>query len=108
MTPAGARLDLLLRRAIDEFKNRKPSGGSIMPEIGGKKLAGNFREGMASLRKQLDDMHLEVASAITELQGEVAAGKEVAKQIRSEAADVRAAFGDVLGNAPPDNDGKGT
>lgn len=73
-----------------------------MPDVGGRKLAGEFGNMLAELRKTMDETKLEIAAAVTEVQSELATGKEVAKALRAEADDVRQAFGAVLGNNPPD------
>lgn len=73
-----------------------------MPEVGGGKLAGEFGGMMADVRRMIDETKLDIAAAVTELTTEVQAGKQVAKAIRAEAAQVRQAFGSVLGNAAPD------
>lgn len=72
-----------------------------MPEVGGKRLAGEFAGMLSDVRKAVDEIKLEVAGAVTELMTEIQAGKSVAKAIRAEADEVRQAFGTVLGNAPP-------
>jgi hypothetical protein len=72
-----------------------------MPEVGGKQLAANFGSMLGDLRKLVDEVKAEVGAAVTELADEVRSGKDVAKAIRAEAAEVRKTFGDVLGNRPP-------
>lgn len=72
-----------------------------MPEIGGKRLAGDFGAMLADVRKMVDEAKLGIAGAITELSTEIQSGKEVERAIRAEAAAVREAFGSVLGNNPP-------
>jgi|GEM_PF-3367039 hypothetical protein len=69
-----------------------------MPEIGGKSLAAQVRVGLAGLKKEIDDLKLDAAAALTELSTEVRNGKEGVKRIRAETAEVKAAFGEILGN----------
>lgn len=73
-----------------------------MPEAGGKKLAGEFGGMLADVRKMIDEAKIGIAGAITELVTEVKAGKQVERAIRDEAATVRKAFGEMLGNNPPE------
>lgn len=89
---ASKRLDGFLKQAKDE----------IMPEIGGKKLAGQFGDLLASLRKASEDAKTELAAAGAEFVTEVANVKKVTKTIRDETAEVRKAFGEILGNNPPE------
>jgi hypothetical protein len=89
-------------RRLDELL--KPEGKE-MPEIGGKKLAGEFGQMLSDLRKQMDEMKLSLAAAVTELTEEVKAGKQVEQAIRQEAAVVRETFGGVLGNAKSGENG---
>ena len=72
-----------------------------MPEVGGKRLAADFGAMLADLRRGLDEAKTGIAKAIGELTAEVQSGKEIEKAIRSEAAEVRKAFGEILGNSPP-------
>ena len=74
-----------------------------MPELGGKTLAGNVKAMLGDLRKKIDDAKINVASAVTELQSEIASADAVARQLRDEADAVREAFGEVLGNNPPED-----
>lgn len=69
-----------------------------MPEIGGKSLADQVRVGLAGLKKDIDALKLDAAAALTELSVEVRNGQEGVKRIRAETADVRNAFGEILGN----------
>lgn len=72
-----------------------------MPEVGGRKLAGEFGEMLAGVRKMVDETKLGIASAVTALTTELQGGKEIERQLLAEAAEVRKAFGEVLGNRPP-------
>lgn len=83
------------RRILDEVE------AAAMPEIGGKRLAGELGGMLADVRKMVDEAKLGLAGAVTELVTEIKSGKEVERAIRAEAAEVRKAFGEVLGNAPP-------
>jgi hypothetical protein len=76
-------------------------GATKMPELGGKKLAGEFGGLLAGVRKLVDEAKLGIAAAITELTSEIQSGKEVERAIRAEAQVVRDAFAEVLGNSPP-------
>lgn len=69
-----------------------------MPEVGGKSLAGEFRIGLAGLKKGVDELKLELAGAVSEFSSEIANGREVAKRIRAEASEVRQAVSEILGN----------
>lgn len=77
-----------------------------MPEAGGRRLAGEFKGLLGELRQLSAEVRTDIASAAAELMTELKAGKEVARQIREETAEVRAAFGEVLGNAPPADESK--
>jgi len=92
VTPAGEKLDRHLTRAIEEF------GDKHMPEIGGKSLAEQVKVGLGGLRQQLAELKLDASAALTELSTEVKNGNEGVKRIREEAAAVKAAFAEVLGN----------
>jgi hypothetical protein len=92
---ASRRLDDVLKEAIE------------MPEIGGKKLSGEFGEMLAGVRRMIDETKLDIAAAVSELTTEVRGGKQVAKALREEAAHVRSAFGAVLGNDPGAAEDKG-
>ncbi len=72
-----------------------------MPEVGGKSLAAEFAVMIADAKKEIEDTKTEVRTALTEFMNEARSAKEAAKQLRAEAADMRQAFGAVLGNAPP-------
>ena len=69
-----------------------------MPEIGGKSLANDVRIGLAGLKKKLEALRLDAAAAVNELATEITNGEEGVKHIRSETAEVRAAFAEILGN----------
>lgn len=72
-----------------------------MPEVGGKRLAADFSAMLADLRKGIETAKAGIAGAIAELTSELESGKEIEKAIRAETAEVRKAFGEVLGNNPP-------
>ena len=72
-----------------------------MPEVGGRRLAGEFGSMIADVRKLVDEAKLGLAAAVTEFATEIKAGKEVERALRAEARAVREAFGSVLGNNPP-------
>ena len=73
-----------------------------MPEVGGKKLAGDFSGMMADLRKSVDAAKETVHSAVVELKTEIESGAASAvKALRDEANEVRKGFGELLGNGPP-------
>lgn len=69
-----------------------------MPEIGGKSLAGQLTAGLAGLKKELDALKTDAAGAVMEFQDELRNGREGVKRLRSESAEVRKAFGEILGN----------
>lgn len=101
----GGLLDSYLVHAIDRSK---PAGytpqplydgaGNLMPEVGGKTLAHSLRTSLAGVRRVLDEAKLEVAGAVTEVTTEAKNMKEAAKRLRSEAADMRSASREILGN----------
>jgi len=99
VTPEGERLDRFLSGAIDELKTK-----GTMPEVGGKKLAGDFGSMLSDVRKMIDEAKLGLAGAVTELTTEIKTSKLVEKALREETAAVRKAFGEMLGNAPPSDD----
>jgi hypothetical protein len=98
VTPAGEKLDRMLSEAIAQFGGAKPREVAKMPEIGGKSLAAQVRLGLVDLKKQIDDLKLDSAAALTELATEIANGKEGVKRIRAETAEVKSAFAEILGN----------
>lgn len=89
-----------LDSAIAEFGKGR---GRVMPTLGGKSLAEDMRVSFASLRKAIDDLKVDAAAAVMELTSEITNGKEGVKAIRAEAAAVKAAFADILGNGAPDD-----
>jgi hypothetical protein len=89
MNAAGAELDRHLARSIKEF---------AVPEIGGKSLANDVRIGLAGLKKKLEALRLDAAAAVNELATEINNGEEGVKRIRSETAEVKVAFAEILGN----------
>lgn len=79
-----------------------------MPEIGGRRLAGSFKDLIAKAKTAVEQAHGELQSAIGEFSEQAEAAKQAAKQIRSEAAEMRASLGEVLGNEPPEEPGSGS
>ena len=74
-----------------------------MPELGGKRTAGAIREKFALARKILDEGLLQVDAAASELLSEAEKLPQVAKQMRGEAAEMREATNELLGNSPPND-----
>lgn len=64
-------------------------------------LGGSLRGILADVRRAVDETRLEIAGAAAELVEEVKTGKQVARALRQEAANVRAEYATVLGNGPP-------
>ena len=62
---------------------------------------------LAEVRKAVEETRLEIAGAASELVTEVRAGKQIARALRTEAANVRADYAKILGNAPPAEGEKG-
>lgn len=93
MTPAGEKLDRFLATVIAEQK------GQRMPELGGKKLAGEIGFSFASVRKALDEARFSLVGAVTELLAETKRIGETEKSVRSETASIKRMNDDVLGNA---------
>lgn len=73
-------------------------GDSKMSNIGGK-FAGRLSDVMTGIQKAMDDVHKDITDAAVELHTEVAKGKHAAKAIRAEAAKVRTAMTEIMGNA---------
>ncbi|MPZ41305.1 MAG: hypothetical protein GEU95_25315 [Rhizobiales bacterium] len=71
---------------------------SQMPELGGKALAGEVGVALMGIKQALETLRLDAAAAVTELQEEITTGKEGVKRIREEAAAVRNAFAEIIGN----------
>jgi hypothetical protein len=90
--PASQRLDRHLAKAIEEFGEKR------MPQIGGKALADEVKVGLTGLKKQLDELKLDAAAALTELSTEIKNGNEGVKRLREETAAVKNAFAEILGN----------
>ena len=59
-------------------------------------LVGGMR---AQVAKAMDEVRLDIAAATTELLTEIKDGAKVARAIRAEAMEVRAQWGEVIGNA---------
>jgi hypothetical protein len=72
-----------------------------MPEIGGKRLAGDLTSMLTDLRTQIDSAKQGVAAAVKEIKEELSVLGTVETVLRSEAAAIRASTGEVLGNNPP-------
>lgn len=96
---------LAASRRLDDFLAGAAKEGGAMPEVGGRKLAGAFTELLADVRKQIEELHVETAAAITEMVEEVRIAKDVPKMIRAETAEIRKAFEPLLGNKPPETPG---
>ncbi len=78
-------------------------GDRKMPEVGGRRLAGEFSSMMADVRKSIEESKQIVAAAVKELQQEVTEGaQDAAKALRNEAAEVRKGYAELLGNNPSD------
>ena len=76
-----------------------------MPEVGGKKLAGEFSSMMAEVRHAINESKQLVRDAAKELTAEVTIGaQDAAKALRAEAAEVRKGYAELLGNQPPGDD----
>lgn len=69
-------------------------------------LGGSLRGILADVRRAVDETRMEIAGAAAELVEEVKTGKQVARALRQEAANVRAEYATVLGNAPPAVEGE--
>lgn len=93
MTPAGEKLDRFLAETIGELK------GKAMPEIGGKKLAGEFSASFGGVRKALEEARLSIAGAVTELLAETSRISQTERVVRGETAALKKMNDDVLGNA---------
>lgn len=98
MTPAGARLDRFLTRAIAAVKGETESD---MPEVGATRLSGSIAALFDTVRKKMDEAQLTVVAAATELMAEVNGYDDVAKALRSERDAVRSHVNSLLGNNPP-------
>lgn len=70
-----------------------------MPEIGGKKLAGEFTASFGGVRKALEEARISIAGAVTELLAETRRIGETEKVVRGETAALKRMNDDVLGNA---------
>lgn len=73
-----------------------------MPEVGGKSLADAVKIGLSGLKKDIEALRLDASGALTELSSEVKNGTEAVKRIRAEAAAVKSAFAEILGNEGSD------
>ena len=76
-----------------------------MPEIGAKSIADELKLGFAGLRSDLDALRTELASAVGEVATEIKSGKDVARRLREEAAHLRQATRELLGNEGPEGTG---
>jgi hypothetical protein len=98
-------LDELLARPwgneMADESNLKLSG-----EVSGI-LGGSLKGVLADVRKAVDEVRLEIAGAASELVEEVKTGKQIARALRTEAANVRTEYATILGNAPPAEGEKG-
>lgn len=75
-----------------------------MAEVGGKGLAANLRMKLPELRKRADEARLRVAGAVDGFLAEVDNVEKAAKSLEDEAADMRNATSEILGNNPPVGD----
>jgi hypothetical protein len=82
-------LDRALARAKDD----------LMPEIGGKRMAGEIGGMLRNVRAMIDEAKLGITGAVTELMTEVSELKHVEMAIREETASVREMKTSILGNA---------
>lgn len=73
-----------------------------MPEVGGKKLAGDLRVTLPDLRKLADELRLRGAAAATAFKTEANNVAKAIKSIEDEAADMAKVANEILGNNPPD------
>lgn len=94
MTPEGEKFDRFLNEAIGELKSKD----GVMPEVGGKSIASEFRIGLLGIKKMAAELKLEVAGAVTEFITEAANIKEAASRMRGEAREMRAVAAEILGN----------
>ena len=92
-------LDELLARPLGE-KMADDGNLKLTGEVSGL-LGGSLKGVLADVRKAVDEVRLEIAGAASELVEEVKTGKQIARALRSEAANVRAEYATILGNAPP-------
>lgn len=80
-------------------------GTDDMPEIGGKRLGLNIKSALGGLRSDMATLNSEVEQAVKELRDVVAEAKAgVPQALRAEAAGVREAITELLGNSPPSVD----
>lgn len=70
---------------------------------GGKTLAGGLQMMLADIRKAAAETHEQIKQAADELKAEIQNGPLVVRALREEAAHVRASFGEMLGNNPPES-----
>jgi hypothetical protein len=76
--------------------------GRTMPEVGGKSLAGTFSSRLAGIKQRIVRAHDGVNSAMGEIETELDKMGTAEKVLRSEAADLRNATNEILGNSPPE------
>jgi len=72
--------------------------GAKMPSIGGHSLGEQMRASLAGLKQDLEVLRLDASAAVAELSTEVRNGQEGVKRIRAEAAAVKSAFAEIMGN----------
>ncbi len=94
-------LDELLGRPLGE--NMADENLKLTCEVSGV-LGGSLSGILSDVRKAVDDVRLDIAGAASELVEEVRAGKQIARALRTEAANVRAEYATILGNAPPEGE----
>lgn len=100
MTPEGAKFDKRLREIVAELRG----GRTIVADVGGKKFASEFSAMLGDLRKSVDGTKASIADAMSEVKSELGAFKDVERSLREEAAAIRQAAGEILGNNPPESD----
>ncbi len=67
---------------------------------GANHVAGSFRDQFARLKQQVEELRIDMSAAIDEFVDAVNAGKVAVKDLRAEAAEMRAAFAQGS-NGPP-------
>lgn len=74
-----------------------------MPDLGGKKFAGDFSGLLGSAKRALAAAQLEIGAAAAELVTEINTGKTATVRALNQETDaVRKGYAELLGNAPPE------